>query len=302
MSRIRTVKPEWLEDEKLAACSNEARLLSLGLILLSDDYGRGRASHGYLASQVWMYHPRETLAKVSEALDELTKINFVIIYDVGGEQFYQIRNWRKHQKVDHPGTSRIPGPDGAPSRESRESLAKASENLAFHTKDLGPRIIKAKPSPKGLPKQEQERGQEIGTAFSPKREEVVASTNGNGQTLSWLAEPAALWQGAYGGAFPFKKAAGLLKPVITAVGVDEMVRRLRRYTATTPAQYSSLSKFAETHGSYAGTVDPRQPPPVRPAPAPDDQPRVNGVVQDLRKMEAEIARDRDAAATEGVVR
>lgn len=133
MSRIRTLKPEWLEDEKLAACSDEARVLSAGLILLADDQGRGRASPPYLASQVWTYHPREGLAKVSKALAELSQILFVILYSVCGEQFYQIRNWLKHQKVDHPAKPRLPGPEQADSRGSREGLAKVSETLAPHT-------------------------------------------------------------------------------------------------------------------------------------------------------------------------
>src|SRR5579862_2146867 len=123
MSRIRSVKPEWLEDEKLAACSDAARVLSVGLILLADDQGRGRGNPSYLASQVWTYHPRESLARASEALDELVSIHFVTLYEVNLERLYQIRNWARHQKVDHPAKPRLPGPDGADSRGPREVLA-----------------------------------------------------------------------------------------------------------------------------------------------------------------------------------
>lgn len=35
--RIRTLKPEWLTDEKMEALEDSARLLSAGLILLADD-------------------------------------------------------------------------------------------------------------------------------------------------------------------------------------------------------------------------------------------------------------------------
>jgi hypothetical protein len=48
--RIRTIKPEWLEDELLAAASDEARVLSVALILMADDYGRGRASLATIAA------------------------------------------------------------------------------------------------------------------------------------------------------------------------------------------------------------------------------------------------------------
>jgi hypothetical protein len=148
--RIRTLKPEWLEDEKLGACNDEARLLSAGLILLADDQGRGRASLPYLASQVWTYHPRESLAKVSKALDQLSKMQFVILYSVNGEQLFQIRNWAKHQKVDHPAKPRLPGPEQADSRESRESLAKVPETLAPHTSDPDPDPDQGSPTRKRI--------------------------------------------------------------------------------------------------------------------------------------------------------
>jgi hypothetical protein len=48
--RIRSIKPEWLDDEKIAGASDEARVLSVALILMSDDYGRGRAALAAIAA------------------------------------------------------------------------------------------------------------------------------------------------------------------------------------------------------------------------------------------------------------
>lgn len=127
--RIRTIKPEWLEDEKLAALSDEARLLSVALLLLADDHGRGRASPLYLASRVWCYgDASETLAKVSRGLRELAAAGYATFYKVKGQQYFAIRNWTKHQRVDKPSKPRVPGPeqrddgDGSPpdSGEPRE--------------------------------------------------------------------------------------------------------------------------------------------------------------------------------------
>lgn len=140
--RIRTLKPEWLDDEKLAACEDASRLLSAGLILLADDQGNGRAHQLFLGSHVWPYgDPRETLAKVSRGLTELESIGFIRLYSVKKQHYFSIHNWSKHQRVDHPGKPRVPGPEhsddrdpspgsgGTPdggangSGESRESLA-----------------------------------------------------------------------------------------------------------------------------------------------------------------------------------
>ncbi len=106
MSRIRSVKPEWLEDE-LALASLEARVLSVGLILMADDYGNGRAHPTLLASRVFPANPRETLAN---ALEELRRLRYVTLYEVEGQQYFSIRNWSKHQRVDKPGKAIIPGP------------------------------------------------------------------------------------------------------------------------------------------------------------------------------------------------
>lgn len=116
--RIRTIKPEWLEDELLAAASDEARVLSVALLLMADDYGRGRASPAAIAAGAWRYqlekddgeHTREILARASRALRELAELRFVTLYEVSGQRYYAIRTWSKHQKVDRPSKPRIPEP------------------------------------------------------------------------------------------------------------------------------------------------------------------------------------------------
>lgn len=117
--RIRTLKPEWLDDECLSCLSVEARLLSIGMILIADDHGRGRASIAFLASRVFTYEENGR-AMVSRSLAELrgdspriaaTGWAFVRLYSVGGQDYYEITNWAKHQRIDNAGRPRVPGPD-----------------------------------------------------------------------------------------------------------------------------------------------------------------------------------------------
>lgn len=164
--RIRTVKPEWLEDELLAAASDEARVLSVALMLMADDYGRGRASLATVAAGAWRYqlerddgaHAPEILARASRALRELVAIRFVTVYEVSGQRYFAIRTWAKHQRVDRPSKPRIPEPPTAetlenthvaePSRVSREDVASVSrgsqESLAT---DLRSPISDLRPVP-----------------------------------------------------------------------------------------------------------------------------------------------------------
>lgn len=122
--RIRSVKPEWLEDEALLGCSAEARVISIGLLLLADDYGNGRGSEVYLSSRIFpLAESTETLAN---GVSELIKIHFVELYRLSGQTYFSIRNWKKHQKVDKPGKPRVPGPLDAGVEKVIESLARVS--------------------------------------------------------------------------------------------------------------------------------------------------------------------------------
>jgi len=111
-SRIRSIKPEWLDDEKLAACSDGARVLSIAVILVADDHGCGRANHTWLSGIAWTYHDDpDRPRRVAEFLRELETCGFIRTYMVRGQRYYEIVNWRKHQRCDNAGKRRVPGPD-----------------------------------------------------------------------------------------------------------------------------------------------------------------------------------------------
>lgn len=146
--RIRSIKPEWLEDELLAAASDEARALSIGLILMADDYGNGRASIATIAASVWRYalerddgaHAPEVIAKATRAFRELLAIGFLGVWSEAGQRYFAIRNWVRHQRVDKPGKALVPtrpkdlfvitNIDRAEdSRTARESISSGSRTI-----------------------------------------------------------------------------------------------------------------------------------------------------------------------------
>lgn len=166
--RIRTVKPEWLEDELLGGASDEARLLSVALLLMADDHGRGRASAATIAAGAWRYQLETdapgTLAKASRALRELVEIRFVEVYEVDRQRYFAVRNWTKHQRVDKPGAPRVPPPNprvdpppSPPSRDSRETVAKDSGKPRD---DLAPDLRSGSGSGSGSPIAERARAHE----------------------------------------------------------------------------------------------------------------------------------------------
>ena len=129
LGRIRTVKPEWRTDEKMRGASDAARVLSIALITLSDDYGNGEAGVLTIAGAVWgSGDVRESLDKSSRAMGELLAIGFAEVYRVCGQEYFHLCNWDAHQKVDRPGKPRYPGPQRADdtSEKSRERIASES--------------------------------------------------------------------------------------------------------------------------------------------------------------------------------
>ncbi len=150
--RIRTLKPEWLEDEALAKQPDHVRLLSVVLILIANDHGRGRANPAYIRSQAYMYaseaddtaaheSSHESLRKVREGLMRLSGIGFIRVYKVDSQTYFQICNWTKHQKVQHPGRDLIPAPKSNENEEiedSHESLTNTPESLTKVPESLTP--------------------------------------------------------------------------------------------------------------------------------------------------------------------
>jgi len=135
MPRIRTIKPEIWQDEKLAPLQPLTRLVFVGLISMADDAGRLvdniKSIDGFLFP--------ETKESSREPLDILARIGRIIRYtSSSGQKLIQITNWDRHQKVDKPAKYTLPAPSDAQpqepqqlseeSRDSRESLAGSSRS------------------------------------------------------------------------------------------------------------------------------------------------------------------------------
>lgn len=145
MSRIRSIKPEWLEDERLITAGSDARVASIALIILADDYGRGRLTVA-TAARIFPETPenfREAFARLSGW--------FVEEYHVRGQGYFRIVNWEKHQKVDKPGKPHVPPPETAciPTGENTsETPENFRESLAPDLRNYGPKDPDLDPDPR----------------------------------------------------------------------------------------------------------------------------------------------------------
>lgn len=106
--RIRTLKPEILEDEKTAPLSDTAFRLFTSMVILADDWGNVRCDTRWLSSQIWWAH--EAKPDVVSALIELCRATLIEVYAVRGGTYAHLRGWEKHQRIDNAGKNKVPRP------------------------------------------------------------------------------------------------------------------------------------------------------------------------------------------------
>lgn len=139
MGRIRTIKPEFPQSESIGRISRFARLLFILLWTIADDAGRTRAASRMLASLLYPYD--DDAPELIEAwLQELEREGCIFRYEVEGTTYLEVKNWKKHQKIDRPTPSRLPGLEEG-SLLTREASREIDADLGPRTMDRGPKIL-----------------------------------------------------------------------------------------------------------------------------------------------------------------
>lgn len=162
--RIRTIKPEWPQDERRGRISRDARLLELLLRTLADDDGRLRAAPAVLRGALLPFDEDVTLGMVEGWLAELDAEHLVATYIHAGEHFAVLPEWAMEQKIDRPTASRLPSPPATAGRpmtdptvvepvEFRESSTSPRRGLAPRARSTvqGPRSVVRTPQSVEIP-------------------------------------------------------------------------------------------------------------------------------------------------------
>lgn len=105
--RIRSLKPELFRDEKIARLPIPARYLWIGLIAHADDDGR---LEGHPAALRALIFPLDelTIKKVETMLAQIADTGRIDRYQFAGLDYIEIRNWKRHQKINRHTASAIP--------------------------------------------------------------------------------------------------------------------------------------------------------------------------------------------------
>ena len=99
MARIRTIKPEFWEDEKLAKLPIHARLLFIGTWNFADDNGALLANSVLMKSHIFPYEDIG-ISTISEWIDILVENGMLIRTTYNGKDYLVIRKFLIHQKIN----------------------------------------------------------------------------------------------------------------------------------------------------------------------------------------------------------
>lgn len=98
MARIRSIKPEFFEDENLAKLPPHDRLLFIGIWLLADKNGILEDRPTWIKAKVFPYENGDTV-DVSRMLPRLVSGRYLIRYTAEGRNLIAVRNFTKHQRI-----------------------------------------------------------------------------------------------------------------------------------------------------------------------------------------------------------
>jgi len=106
MARIRTIKPEFWQNEHLARLCPESRLLAIALLNHADDHGYFVATHQIVRAACFPFD--EDSSNVRRGLDELSNIGWIKVRKApDGRLLGKVVNFKVHQRVDRPQPSKI---------------------------------------------------------------------------------------------------------------------------------------------------------------------------------------------------
>lgn len=108
MPRIRSIKPEFWDDEKLSRICLQANLLYIGMWNFSDDEGIVRSGPSWLKSKIFPHRDELRISDVKAWVKDLQDADMLVPFEYNNEGYYWIRKFNVHQKIDKPQKSKIP--------------------------------------------------------------------------------------------------------------------------------------------------------------------------------------------------
>ena len=100
MARIRSIKPEFWDDEHIASLPMECRLFYIGCWTFADDQGVFNANPSFLKSRIFPYDDDLKVSEVKAWLKKLEELQMIIPFTHSRDSYYVVRTFADHQVID----------------------------------------------------------------------------------------------------------------------------------------------------------------------------------------------------------
>lgn len=100
MARIRSIKPEFWDDEHVASLPMSCRLFYIGCWTFADDQGVFNANPSFLKSRIFPYDDDLKVSDVKSWLKKLEELEMIIPFSHKRDAYYLIRSFSDHQVID----------------------------------------------------------------------------------------------------------------------------------------------------------------------------------------------------------
>lgn len=236
--RIRSTRPHFWRSERIASVSWDARLVLKGLESYCDDNGVGKDDLELILGDLFqrdvIREPSRTVARVSEAISELSRAGLVWRYEVDGTRLLFISFWEEIQRIDKAQSGRFPRPDGT-----------------LNYKDSAIRECSTTPredSRKVAPVVEEEGSRGVG-------QEQTCATELRGSTPAYFED---FWA-VYPRRRDRRKAEKAFAAAVKRADIDAILDGAHRY-AVDPNRVEQFTKYAEGWLNGDGWLDEPLPP------------------------------------------
>lgn len=161
--RIRTIKPEFWRNRKLASLGREVHDFAARLITASDDDGFCEADPALLAGDLYPFDA-DAQKFIRKSLPELVRIGFIVIQ--GGELgVICLPKFREHQRINRPSPSRL-----------KTRFEQAVAIAQFSEPSVSPHGVLSEPSPTEVEREREWKGKGTGIMAEPAASDAMSPT------------------------------------------------------------------------------------------------------------------------------
>lgn len=152
MARIRTIKPEAFRSRTIKKLSFPARWTFEGLVVHADDEGRVKDDIDLIRADIYPLEMDEVSVKdVESHIQEMVDVEMLCRYQVNGTWYLHFVNFKKHQRINRPSESHLPGcpyheDDGSPKPGAKPPSPKFTEPPGHPHAPLSEGAVSPQPS------------------------------------------------------------------------------------------------------------------------------------------------------------